>query len=216
MTTDIGRRRIGVIQLAVLVSLLAGSALSATATQRFQWQAANHQLLKARSPADYNEAAEAYQALMRDGTINAHVAYNHGCALLMAGEIERAIRSLLRAERYTGTTRDIRHNLRRALAADAEAPNGVNLWYRTPLFWHFGLPTHTRACIAATAFSLTWIIFGIGLLRHRHAPGPLMLTAVTTTVIFASSVALTLHAEMRDRADDGLQAAPPQHEEIQP
>jgi hypothetical protein len=75
-------------------------------------------------------------------------------------------------------------------------------WYRTLLFWHYGLPAATRLTLAAAAFSACWL--ALLLRRISAAPalaGPLLAASVVALMLFGSSAATSLREERAaDRA----------------
>ena len=185
------------VAYAVFALLLASTARGSAPNEsgrRFLWDQANSQMCSARTPAEFGKAAATYRRLLASGVRNGPLFYNLGTALLKAGEYEPATAALLRAERYTGSTPEIRQNLLLALAR--EDPNAtVSLpWHRFPLFWHYGLSGATRVAVAATAFSLFWAALALARAGVRPAR-PFAVLCLCAFVLFGSSVLTTWHDE---------------------
>lgn len=172
-------------------------------TRQFLWEQANAQAASATRPEDYAKAAATYNRLLADGVVTAPVLMNLGSALVMAGETTKAMSVFSRAERYVGTTPEIRQGLLASLSKQSGQKQKELPWLRTAFFWHFSLPCQMRTRIALVG----WMFFWGGLLvrlilRHRkiHALESLSETGMfvggVTTLIFAASVITTVLQEM--------------------
>jgi len=138
-------------------------------SDRFLWESANASMAAAQKPADFLKAARSYNRLVAAGVRNGPLFANLGTALLLASDGPNAIAALQRAERYSGSTPDIRTNLRLALALRAGQPDADLPWERVVFFWHFDQPVRTRTTLALACWSLFWL--GI-LLRFLVQPQP--------------------------------------------
>lgn len=188
--------------ISVIAFLLAGCAASYAGDaeeRRFIWEEANSRMTTARSREDFAHAARSYEKLLKLGVRNGPLFYNLGTALLRSGQYEESVRMLERAERYSGTTRDIRQNMLIAIARHDKDRNSVMPWYRIFLFWHYELSLKTRINIALASFTIFWLLLtcrllgmtGAGKLTHLAAAGIVM-------AIFVSSAATSLNREQRD------------------
>ena len=157
----------------------------------FETQMAISEMLTASKPAEFEQAAQALERLIRGGARNGTLFYDYGTMLLMANHPEEAYRAFLRAERYSGSNPQIRHNMLMALSKKGADITVARLpWYRIPLFWHYRLSGRTRLTVAAAAFLALCIAI---LLRRLHRPEPyrILLTAALATLILFGSSALT-------------------------
>ncbi len=191
-------------------ALLLGAASIMRADEdscRFLWEQANARTAAARTPEEYLDAAQAYQQLVREGVRNGTLFYNIGTTLLLAGDGENAVAALRRAERYLGSTPDIRINLRQALALQAGRPDTDLPWDRTILFWHYDEPVRVRALVAICGWLLIWLALLLRLLRRSPAADNSSVTSLAKTcllfglllcVLFSSSTAVSLLQEQLD------------------
>jgi len=180
--------------------LIALNAISAAAandrTAQFESQLAMSQLMTVNTPAQFNNASLALKRIIDQGVRNAPLFYNYGTTLLLAEQPQEALNALIRAERYSGTTWELRRNMLLAtdkIEDDFSAPRLP--WYRIPLFWHYGLPGRTRMTIAALAFLLLW---PAALLRRTHYKDTYRIifgVALTLLILFGSSAATTIYQE---------------------
>jgi len=184
--------------LMALISCYSGAPASALdASERaFIWNEAHARMASARTPAAYLRAAQTYQKLVDDGVRNGPLFYNLGTALLQAGQINPAIDAFQRAERFLGAQRDIRQNLKIAMARKANNETAEWPWYRLVLFWHFYLPAATRMMVAAIAFFIFWAALTLRLAGvQRSGVNTVLILAAITMILFGSSVATSWHQE---------------------
>ena len=134
----------------------------------FLWEQANARMAAAHTPEDYLETARTYNQLLAEGVRNGPLFYNLGTALLLAGDSENAAAALRRAERYLGSTPEIRVNLRQALALQLGQPDADLPWDQVVFFWHYDEPLRVRAGIALCGWLLLWLAL---LLRLLTRPG---------------------------------------------
>ena len=179
-----------------LLPVLAGAA-GGQIEYRFLWDQGNAIMASAETPEAFLRASETYRQLLREGARNGPLLYNYGTALLQAQHYEHATAALLRAERYLGTTPDIRKNLVLSAAAGSEIQPSL-AWYRLLLFWHYGLPGTTRITVVAAAFSLFWIALCIRTLGFSATARHAMILSMLVLMLFGSSIAVTVHSEARD------------------
>jgi len=163
---------------------------------RFIWNEANSRMAAARTEDDFHLAGEAYRKLLHAGVRNGPLFYNLGTALLKAERYDEAIAALLRAERYMGTTPDIRRNMLIALARRNKDETVALPWYRFPLFWHYGLAVSTRVNITVLAFAALWVSFVLRVLGFRRVFRRMMNLSLVAVIVFGSSAATSLHQEV--------------------
>ena len=193
-------RKISLIFLCAFVPLcLCASVVSAdnVLERQFIWNEANSRMASAGTQEDFLLAAEVYRKLLDTGVRNGPLFYNLGTALLMAKRYDDAMNAFLRAERYMGSSWDIKRNMLIA-AAGEERDKTVSLpWYRVPMFWHFGLAVSTRMTISVCAFTAFWLSLILRSLDSRRLYRPLMILSLIVLVMFGSSVLTTIHQESK-------------------
>ncbi len=162
----------------------------------FESQLAMTQLLTANTPAQFDAAAKSIERVIDSGTRNAPLFYNYGTALLMAEQPQAALNAFIRSERYSGTTWDLKRNM---LIATSKIDENITIptlpWYRTPLFWHYGLSARIRTSIASTAFLMIWISILLRKTKFRKNHHIISAIAITLLIIFGSSAATTIYQE---------------------
>jgi len=164
-------------------------------THRFLWDQANSMMATATTPSDFRATAAVYEQLVRQGVRNGPLYYNLGTALLKAGLNSDAITAFRQAERYEGSTREIRNNMTlasRNLSGDKEASLP---WYRFFLFWHYELPAVHRAVAASIAFTAIWLALLLIRLGLRSTGQLLAGVAVTAFILLGSSWATSWHED---------------------
>lgn len=166
-TLGVGRSLLAFAFLALLLSPLRADESSS----RFLWDQANARMAAARAPADFLDAARTYNQLVADGVRNGPLFYNLGTALLLAGDGENAAAALRRAERYLGSTPEIRVNLRQALALQSGQPDADLPWDHVVFFWHYDEPLRVRAQIALYGWLLLWLALLLRLLTCASFSG---------------------------------------------
>lgn len=189
--------------LLVPFALLLPLRLTAATAESFLWEQANASIARASSPEGFLESARLYRALLDRDPAQPTVLQNYGTALLLAEHPAEALDAYLRAERLTGSTPSLLHDLRAATAALATAqaqandgaatavPTASLPWYRSVLPWHYALPLRTRILVSLVAWAVFW---GALPFRKRKLPRALLVLAALALVLFASSAALSLHA----------------------
>ncbi len=200
-----GRRGGGAAALVCVAILASGAArpAHAAADDRFAWAQAGAAAAAARTPEEFRAAADVYRDMVREGVRNGPLFYNLGTCLLLAGDHEEAAFHLRRAERYLGADDDVRCNLALALTGGDENVAPALPWTRIPLFFHYGLPGKVRATAAAAGVVLLCLGAALRLLRARRIARWCVTAGVVLTVVFGSSVAISLLAEARDDARVG-------------
>ena len=187
---------------AILCLALPAAALASGRQARFAWNEANARMQAAGSKEDFARAAESYERLTHRGIVNGPLLYNLGTARLMAHNYEGAERALARAERYVGTTWEIRRNLTLATAhGSTDQPLGLP-WYRLFLFWHYGPSATARLNIAVYAFAMLWALLTVRLFVSSATLRRLVVLTLVLAALFGSSVLVTVHQERQDRAED--------------
>lgn len=190
----------------IIILLLHCAALGVYAessTHQFLWEQAHAQAMAATKPEEFAKAAATYQRLLAEGVVSAPLLMNLGSAQVLAGEATKAIATFSRAERYVGTTPEIRQGLLAAFSKQSGQQQKELPWIRTALFWHYSLPCPVRAWIALSG----WLIFWTGLflrlvLRHKHVHALSSLSETgmfaggITSIVFLSSVLMTVIQEV--------------------
>jgi hypothetical protein len=178
--------------------LLVPAALAATPSTQFEAQLAMSQISTADTPDAFDRSARALERILDMGGCNAALLYNYGTALLMADHPAAALRALIRAERYSGTTWELKRNMRLAIRDIADGVSDPGLpWYRVPLFWHYGIPGRTRITIASLAFLLVWLSILLRQAGIKETSRTILTVALVLLILFGSSAATTLYQELR-------------------
>ncbi len=202
--------------IPVVVACLISTAVTQaeTLTTQFQSQLAMSQLTSASTPSEFDHAAQALARILDQGTCNAPLLYNYGTALLMAGHHHAALHALARSERYSGTTWALTRNMQLALRGIEDGLATPRLpWYRTLLFWHYGLSGQTRVTIASIAFLLVWLSLLLRMAGFLETYRAILGIALTLLILFGSSSATTLYRELRPNT---LRDLLPTNTEVQP
>lgn len=172
-------------------------------TRQFIWEQANAQAASATKPEEYAKAAATYQRLLAEGVVTAPLLMNLGAVQVMAGEAAAAIGTFSKAERYVGTTPEIRQGLLAAFSKQSGEQLKELPWVRIALFWHYSLPCQMRTWVALVGWSLFWFGLFLHLLMRRyqlHALGSFSETGMfvggVTALVFGASVCVTLLQEV--------------------
>lgn len=189
--------------VCLLASCFALNVSAEYGTRQFLWEQANTLAASASKPEAYAKVADTYERLVADGVVTAPLLMNLGSAQVLAGDYTKAIASFTRAERYVGTTPEIKQGLLAAFSKQAGQQQTQLPWVRTALFWHYSLPCQMRTWIALGGWLLFWGgLFLRLLVRHHpvHALASLsgtgMFVGGVTTLIFATSVIVTVLLEV--------------------
>lgn len=177
---------------------------TASGTDLFLWNQANAAMASAEETSDFASAARLYRELIGRGARSAELYGNYGTALLLADEPAAALDAFLRAERRSGTTPDLRHNIMLAMSA-MRNPSGDHSdlimaelpWTRLPLFWHYQIPLHSRIGITLFLFNMLWLAGFLRILRLKDTARGLAVASVVGLVLFGSSSLVSLHREAR-------------------
>ncbi len=201
--------RAAAASLATACLLMPGNAdASADAIIQFEAQRAVSALMRASRPEDFAAAADSFARLIEQGGGNTDLYYNHGTALLLAGNPTAALDAFARAERHGGTAWDIRRNMALALRAlNNDEPTPLP-WQRVPLFWHYGLPISARMTLAAWAFFLTWLLPWLHRTRLHAFAVPATGIAAALTLLLTASVLSSLYSEHRGQQHTTPLSAP--------
>lgn len=192
-----------------LLVLIPSPLRADDSTARFRWEQANARMAAARTPDDFLDAANTYNQLVTEGIRNGPLFFNLGTALLLAGDGDHAVAALRRAERYLGSTPEIRVNLRQALALQAGQPDGDLPWDHVVFFWHYDEPLRVRALVALCGWLLLWLALLLRLLARpsKTATGAgylqsfansCLLFGLLLFLVFSGSVAFSLLQEKMD------------------
>lgn len=194
-----------------VAGLAARLEAAPTADHQFAWDRANASIAAAQTRDEFGAAAGYYRELVLDGVRNGPLFFNYGTALLKAGQAENASRAFLRAERYSGSDAEIRHNLLCAEAAAHAGEHPALPWYRLFLFWHYNLDLSTRLALACAAVSLLCLALAFRLWECPRTARALHILGAWMLIVFGSSAGTSLHAESRDQVRERvLVTRPPQ------
>ncbi len=150
----------------VVVCTRAVPLLADEASSRFLWEQANARMAAAHTPEDFLETARTYNQLVSEGVRNGPLFCHLGTAVLLAGDGENAAAALRRAERYLGSTPEIRVNLRQALALQSGQPDADLPWDHVVFFWHYDEPLRVRVLVALCGWLLLWLALLLRLLTR--------------------------------------------------
>ena len=162
------RWTLGVGRWVLFALVLVSTALvrADEASARFLWEQANARIAAAKTPEEFLESARTYNQLVAADVRNGPLFYNLGTALLLAGDGENAAAALRRAERYLGSTSEVRVNLRQALALQSGQPDADLPWDHVVFFWHYDEPLRVRTLVALCGWNLLWLALLIRLLTR--------------------------------------------------
>lgn len=173
--------------LAGLLGSLLGEAHASEAVgapdDSFAWRQAAAQVAVAKTPDAFREVAKVYRELLKERPNDTAVLANYATSLLLAGMPNEAVQVWVRLEALEGANFETENNLalayetirkraQDALAPDTDATAEMRVerglssdlpWYRTPLFWHYRVPLHSRLDGLLAAWALLWA----GLLLRR-------------------------------------------------
>ncbi len=114
---------------------------------------------RAKTPADFQQAALLWESLLGDGYENGAVCYNLGNARMRAGNVGLAIAAYRRARRLLPREPSVEANLNAALDAAPDAPRlEAPPWWQRVLFWHATLAQHERLQASAWAWTLAFLL----------------------------------------------------------
>lgn len=169
------------MSMTVLLTLLLGVD---SFTQTFE------QANDAYARGAYDEAAQGYEALIRESIEDPLVFYNLGNAYYKQGRLGCAIANYERALRLDPQMSDARDNLgralmktRRKLAAPAPAS-----WAQNLFFWHYDVPHDMTRVLAAVSWALFWAFLGVRLWRKLpYLHGAIVAAGVLAAAFGASA-----------------------------
>jgi hypothetical protein len=186
--------------LPILMIGIASASWGQPAAQsaQFESQLAMSQLMAANTANQFHHAAHSLDRLIALGARNAPLFYNYGTALLLAGHHQAALNAFVRAERYSGTTWELKRNMRLAIRGANDGLAAPKLpWYRAPLFWHFGMSGRVRVTVASVAILMIWISFLLRMTGLKDTYRTVLGVAIAILILFGSSAATTLYMELR-------------------
>ncbi len=194
------RKRVKTVSILPLLLLLPiCQTLAAPGQEReFAWNEANARVGAARTPEEFLDAAHIYHKIERLGGGGAELFYNTAIALREAEQHDAAMRYLLRAERYSGKTPELRAALLATQRSLEDAPDASLPWYRVPLFWHYDIALHTRIWICIAFFNLLCLGFLLRIFNQRAPASILITVGLAGVVIFGSSALSSIHQERYD------------------
>jgi len=141
---------------------------------------------KAKTPAEYRQAATLWESLLRDGYQNGAVYYNIGNAYMKAGEFGRAISSYRKARFYRPRDPYLEANLNQALAlAPGRLPELPVPWWKHVLFWSGWLSYPEKFLAAVAVFGAACVLSVAGLLLQKSR-AYWMCGALVTGALFLS------------------------------
>jgi tetratricopeptide (TPR) repeat protein len=168
---------IGLAVLALLLPLLAGAEISATA-----FESAN----KLYEEGKYSEAATAYAKLLQGGQTSAALYFNLGNAFFKSGQIGRAVAAYRLAAQLTPRDPDVRANLqfaRNQIQGPTLSPSRLHRW--------LGRLTLNEWTVLTAGAVWLWLVL-LAVLQWRPALRPALKGyAVALAVVALSLCALT-------------------------
>ncbi len=160
------------------MSLLLTLLLGATA-----FDAAFDEGVAAYQNGDFDTAISRFETLVEQGVAEPELFFNLGNAYYRIGRLDAAIASYERALQLAPADANIRENLGRAVGRTERSlpkPNPPE-WEQAFFFWHADLTGGRSLLVAATAWVLAWLAFGVRLYR----PWPYLRMAGTGLVLVA-------------------------------
>jgi tetratricopeptide (TPR) repeat protein len=155
----------------------------------------------------YGESANLYQEAAVRGAVNSAVYYNQGNSWFMAGELNLAHLSYLKAEALKPGDGDIKRNLSyvRALTAEENASDGKGELLRVLFFWHYDLSPRFRSFLLLAANILFWtVLFLFLFLRRRKRILPLWSVLLSALLLIAVGSSVLISRTRSSRYPRGL------------
>ena len=158
---------------------------------------------RAKSPAEFQQAALLLESILGDGYENGAAYYNLGNARMRAGQVGLAIAAYRRAKRLLPREPSVEANLRTALDA---APDALRLetapWWQRVLFWHGRLAQDERLQASAGAWILAFLLglarlFAPERARIRKLLGWCAVSALAAGLLFSMSAVLGHQEEVK-------------------
>lgn len=143
--------------------------------------------------AAFQQARDAFQAVMDSGVVNGKLYYNLGNAHLRLSEIGEAIASYRRAERLIPGDSQLRRNLHfaRSLCRDKIRASGERTFIQTVFFLHYSLALRTRLAIALIAYGLFWSLMMVRLFAPRIRMGYVTVLCLVVWISVGASIAIS-------------------------
>lgn len=190
------------------VLLVAYTVPAVESAHQFLWEQANAQSMGAAQPEEYLRAATTYNRLVLGGVRNGALLCNLGGALVMGGDGVNAEAAFERAERYLGTTPEIRQGLTAARSLRHGTRWTEQPWSRVAFFWHYAPSCHARALAALAGWTIVWlgVLLRFPLRREgrhllcRSLSEACFLSGGLLFAVFTASVTMTIIHEQHDRA----------------
>jgi tetratricopeptide (TPR) repeat protein len=183
------------ITAIICITAMSNACADNTGENRFIWNESNSLMSRSRDKDDFLRAAIAYNKLLKRDIRNAPLLYNMGTALMMAGQYDHATTFLRRAERYSGTTWEIKRNLQLAQAKGDNSKILPLSWLRHPMFWHYLIPLSTRINIAVYSFTIFWLALTLSKAGCKKSLRAITVLALVALILFGSSAATSIHQE---------------------
>lgn len=136
------------------------------ATPAEQYEAANR-LYKEKK---YNEAAQAYEALLKSGAVSSEVYFNLGNTYYKSGQVSKAILNFERAKVLNPADDDIQFNLRLAYSGTVDKIEPIPLLFYQR-WWQSFLHLLTPSGWGTVAIGLIWLTLAIAI-YYLFAPTP--------------------------------------------
>jgi len=153
----------------------------------------------------YRQSAMRLERLVREGGIhNGRLFYNIGNAYFRMEDLGRAILYYLRAQQYIPNDVNLQQNLSfaRSKCRDRVEEKQQTRVLKTVFFWHYDLPTKTRAVLFFMAYVAVWLLAAARLLFRRSRFGwPLGVFAFAAVLTLSS---LLVEAVGRHRSRPGV------------
>ena len=149
----------------------------------------------------FQSAADHYDELRRRGFDNATLLRNQGNALLLAGDLPRAILAYRRGLRLNSNDRQIRINL--AYAREQVAYSSADSFARPPGgWWPPWLPRLTAGSsfwIFLVSYTLTWVGLAWSWTGPADNRRSLVWAGLAGSIFFAACFAIQIHGDRADR-----------------
>jgi tetratricopeptide (TPR) repeat protein len=157
----------------------------------------------------YRQAAEGFESIIREGTLNGYLHYNAGNARMRLGDLGQAIAHYRRAERLLPGDENIRRNLAfaRSRCEVQIPPTAAAAFTETVLFWHHDTSTRTRTAVALGAYAVFWGLLFAQLMRRRRSPWLRGLAWITGVFALATVLSVAWDTSRLDDHTEGVTIA---------
>lgn len=185
------------VGLLLFVVCRSGAAQSDDLAPERLFDQANQRFITAESPAQFEEAAAMFQAVLDQGKVGSAVLFNLGNSWMRAGKPGRAIAAYRQASLLAPRDVIVESNLEMARASvGTTAPDRT--WWSRVIFWQGWISASEKARAISVLLAIAVVLGLLGRLRR----GPFLVRAAAllfaVTVLIAISLGVDLYEQRPD------------------